>query len=210
MLSVNAPIVGNLASSMRDAQVGLHRVFAQVEKAGDSPTPNGSFDNQSYYNSQLGTSDFSRSFVNSGQVSTSQATTFSSVISVEVESKIPVQISAKYEQTGPTNFQTVGEEGSSEAVTLILVGFGTMSGMGVGTVEDARATLEAFLEEIKGIGLQIRKLGSNFSLIEQSSNFSGEKVAVGQVALSRINQDEFQKSLLEFAMQKLRGTVILL
>ena len=50
-----------------------------------------------------------------------------------------------------------------------------MSGMGVGTVEDARATLEAVLEEIKGIGLQTGKLGSNFSLIEQSSNLSGEK-----------------------------------
>ena len=145
MLSVNAPIVGNLASSMRGAQVGLHRAFARVEKA---------------------TQVFERL------------------------SKF--QKSAKYEQTGPTNFQTVGEEDSSEVVTLILVGFWTMSGMGVGSVEDAKATLEAVLEEIKGIGLQIGKLGSNFSLIEQSSNFSGEKVAVGQVAFSRINQDEFR------------------
>ena len=52
-------------------------------------TPNGRFDNESYYTSQLGTSDFSNSFVNAGQVTTAQATTDSSIISVIVEFNHP-------------------------------------------------------------------------------------------------------------------------
>ena len=36
MLSVNSPIMGNLASSSRQSQIGLHRAFARVQKAGDS------------------------------------------------------------------------------------------------------------------------------------------------------------------------------
>ena len=171
---------------------------------GNTPTPNGNFDNQSFYTSQLGTSDFSGSFTSAGQVSTSRATTESSEISVIVESTTLFQISAKYEQTGPTNFQTVGQEGSNEAVTLTPVGFGTLSGMGIGTIEDAKTTLDAVLEEIKGVGIQIGKIGSNFSLIEQSYNLSGEKVAAGQVALSRMNEGEFPQSSLEFAMQKIK------
>ena len=127
-----------------------------------------------------------------------------SSISVVVESTSLFQISAKYEQTGPTNFQTVGQEGSNEAVTLTPVGFGTLSGMGIGTIEDAKTTLDAVLEEIKGVGIQIGKIGSNFSLIEQSYNLSGEKVAAGQVALSRMNEEEFPQSSLEFAMQKIK------
>ena len=43
-----------------------------------------------------------------------------------------------------------------------------------------------------------------FSLIEQSYNLSGEKVAAGQVALSRMNEEEFPQSSLEFAMQKIK------
>ena len=63
--------------------------------------------------------------------------------------------------------------------------------MGIGTIEDAKTTLDAVLEEIKGVGIQIGKIGSNFSLIEQSYNLSGEKVAAGQVALSRMNEGNF-------------------
>lgn len=173
-------------------------------RQGHTPAPNGNFDNQSFYSTQLGTSDFSSSFINAGQVTTARATTESSEISVVVESTSLFQISAKYEQTGPTNFQTIGQEGSNEAVTLTPVGFGTMSGMGIGTIEDAKSTLDAVLEEIKGIGIQIGRLGSNFSLIQQSSELSGEKVAAGQVALARMNEDEFPQSSLEFAMQKIK------
>ena len=36
MLSVNAPIMGTLAASSRQSQIGLHRAFARVQKAGDS------------------------------------------------------------------------------------------------------------------------------------------------------------------------------
>ena len=165
---------------------------AEDTRNGSTPTPNGNFDNQSYYNSQL------------GSVTTAKANTDSSIISIVVESTSLFQISAKYEQTGPTNFQTVGQEGSNEAVTLTPVGFGTLSGMGIGTIEDAKTTLDAVLEEIKGVGIQIGKIGSNFSLIEQSYNLSGEKVAAGQVALSRMNEEEFPQSSLEFAMQKIK------
>ena len=77
---------------------------------GNTPTPNGNLDNQSYYTSQLGTSDFSGSLTSAGQVPTSQATTESSEISVVVESTTLFQISAKYERVGPTNFQTVGQK----------------------------------------------------------------------------------------------------
>jgi len=172
--------------------VPMDTAGAEDTRNGSTPTPNGNFDNQSYYNSQL------------GSVTTAQANTDSSVISVVVESTSLFQISAKYEQTGPTNFQTVGQEGSNEAVTLTPVGFGTLSGMGIGTIEDAKTTLDAVLEEIKGVGIQIGKIGSNFSLIEQSYNLSGEKVAAGQVALSRMNEGEFPQSSLEFAMQKIK------
>ena len=41
-------------------------------------------------------------------------------------------------------------------------------------------------------------------MIEQSYNLSGEKVAAGQVALSRMNEEEFPQSSLEFAMQKIK------
>ena len=54
------------------------------------------------------------------------------------------------------------------------------------------------------MGIQIGKIGANFSLIEQSYNLSGEKVAVGQVALSKMTHDEFPKSSLELAMQKIK------
>ena len=67
-------------------------------RTGSTPTPNGNLDNQSYYTSQLGTSDFSGTFTNAGQVTTAQATTDSSEISVIVESTTLFQISAKYER----------------------------------------------------------------------------------------------------------------
>ena len=53
-------------------------------------------------------------------------------------------------------------EGSNEAVTLNPVGFGTLSGMGIGTIEDAKNTLNAVLEEIKGWVYKSEKLEQIF------------------------------------------------
>lgn len=175
-------------------------------------TPNGRFDNESYYTSQLGTSDFSNSFVNAGQVTTAQATTDSSVISVVVESTTLFQIKATYEQTGPTNYQTVGEQGATDAVTLAPVGFGTLTGMGVATLADAKSTLNSVLEEMTGIGIQIGRLGSNLTLIEEAYNLAGDRVAAGQVSLLRMSEDDYTDSSMEFAMKKIQadGNIALL
>ena len=186
--------------------------FVPMDTAGNEDTrisgvtasPNGNLDNNNYYQNQLNTSDFSNSFTSSGQVTTSQADTDSSIISVVVESTSLFQITAKYEQTGPTNYQTVGQKGASEAVTLEPIGFGTLSGLGIGTLTDAQNTLRAVLEEIKGVGVQLGRIGSNFSLIDQSTALSSEKVAAGQIALSRMSEGEFPQSSLELAMQQIK------
>lgn len=139
----------------------------------------------------MGTSDFSSSFVNAGQVTTAQATTDSSVISVVLESTTLFQIQAKYEQTGPTNYQTVGQSGANEAVTLEAVGFGTMNGMGAATLEDAKTTLSSVLDEMTGIGIQLGKLGSNLTLIEEAYNLAGDRVSAGQVSLLRMSENDY-------------------
>lgn len=179
---------------------------------GHTATPNGVLDNESFYTSQLGTSDFSRSFSNSGNVTTAQASNDSSVISVVVESTTLFQISAKYEQTGPTNYQTVGEIGNSESVTLEPIGFGTLAGEGIGSVSDAKSTLASVLREIEGIGVQLGRVGSNYSLLQNASTLAGDKVLAGEIALARMNENEFPESSLEFAMQKIKkdGNVALL
>ena len=120
-----------------------------------------------------GATDYSQPFTNAGQVTTNPATTDSSIISVVVESTSLFQIKASYEQTGPTNYQTVGEAGANDAVTLEPVGFGTMTGMGVATLADAKATLTSVLEEMKGIGIQTGKLGGKSNFDRRSLQFGG-------------------------------------
>ena len=194
--------------------------FVPMDTAGSEDTsisgvtavPNGRFDNKSYYESQLGTSDFSNSFVSAGQVTTNPASNDSSIISVVVESTSLFQIKASYEQTGPTNYQTVGQSGANDAVTLEPIGFGTLTGMGVATLEDAKATLSSVLEEMTGIGLQVGKLGSNLSLIEEAYNLAGDRVAAGQVSLLRMSENDYTDSSMEVAMKKIRadGNIALL
>tara|TARA_A100001388_G_scaffold13488_1_gene9207 strand:- start:903 stop:2285 length:1383 start_codon:yes stop_codon:yes gene_type:complete len=195
--------------------------FVRMDTAGSEDTrisgvtasPNGSFDNRSYFESQLGgATDYSEPFMNAGQVTTNPATTDSSIISVVVESTSLFQIKASYEQTGPTNYQTVGELGANDAVTLEPVGFGTMTGMGVATLADAKATLTSVLEEMKGIGIQTGKLGANLTLIEEAYNLAGDRVAAGQVSLLRMSEEDFTDSSMEYAMKKIQadGNVALL
>jgi flagellin-like hook-associated protein FlgL len=159
-----------------------------------------------------GATDYSQPFTNAGQVTTNPATTDSSIISVVVESTSLFQIKASYEQTGPTNYQTVGEAGANDAVTLEPVGFGTMTGMGVATLADAKATLTSVLEEMKGIGIQTGKLGANLTLIEEAYNLAGDRVAAGQVSLLRMSEEDFTDSSMEYAMKKIQadGNVALL
>ena len=181
-------------------------------RTGSIPAPNGNFDNQSYYTSQLGTSDFSDPFTRAGQVTTNQATTDSSIISVVVESTSLFQISAKYEQTGPTNFQTVNQENAYDSVTLAPVGFGTLQGMGVATLSDAKNMLTDVLAEIENVGHQLGTIGANLTLIEETHNMAGDRVAAGQVALARQSEGEFPESSLELAMSQIKaqGNVALL
>ena len=84
--------------------------------------------------------------------------------------------------------------------------------MGVATLEDAKATLSSVLKEMTGIGIQVGKLGSNLTLIEQAYNLAGDRVAAGQVSLLRMSEKDYTDSSMEFAMKKIRadGNVALL
>ena len=97
-------------------------------------------------------------------------------------------------------------------MTLEPVGFGTMTGMGVATLADAKATLTSVLEEMKGIGIQTGKLGANLTLIEEAYNLAGDRVAAGQVSLLRMSEEDFTDSSMEYAMKKIQadGNVALL
>ena len=122
------------------------------------------------------------------------------------------KIRANYEQTGPTNYQTVNQENAYDSVTLVSVGFGTLQGMGVATLLDAKNMLTDVLAEIENVGHQLGTIGANLTLIEETHNMAGDRVAAGQVALARQSEGEFPESSLELAMSQIKaqGNVALL
>ena len=122
------------------------------------------------------------------------------------------QARAYYEQTGPTNYQTVNQENAYDSVTLAPVGFGTLQGMGVATLLDAKNMLTDVLAEIENVGHQLGTIGANLTLIEETHNMAGDRVAAGQVALARQSEGEFPESSLELAMSQIKaqGNVALL
>ncbi len=84
--------------------------------------------------------------------------------------------------------------------------------MGVATLKDAKSTLSSVLEEMTGIGIQIGRLGSNLTLIEEAFNLAGDRVAAGQVSLLRMSENDYTDSSMEVAMKKIRadGNIALL
>ena len=87
-------------------------------------------------------------------------------------------------------------------MTLEPVGFGTMTGMGVATLEDAKTTLSSVIDEMTGIGIQLGKLGSNLTLIEEAYNLAGDRVSAGQVSLLRMSENDYTDFSMEVAMKK--------
>ena len=178
----------------------------------------GTFNNQGFVNATLpgvGTENREIGAAQLSGVVLGNSDGKSSLITVKITSPSDnnlFQARAYYEQTGPTNYQTVGQEGSNDAVKLNPVGFGTLTDLGVATRSDAQKTLSSVLSEIENIGFQLGTIGSNLTLIEEAYNLAGDRVAAGQVSLLRMSENDYTDSSMEVAMKKIRadGNIALL
>lgn len=178
----------------------------------------GTFNNQGFVNATLpgvGTENREIGAAQLSGVVLGNSDGKSSLITVKITSPSDnnlFQARAYYEQTGPTNYQTVGQKGSNDAVKLNPVGFGTLTDLGVATRSDAQKTLSSVLSEIENIGFQLGTIGSNLTLIEEAYNLAGDRVAAGQVSLLRMSENDYTDSSMEVAMKKIRadGNIALL
>ena len=166
--------------------------FVPMDTAGSSSSPNSAFDNEPYYLSQLGVGStaevLGQTYVHQGNVTTNPAHSESTVISIVVESTTLFQATAKYEQTAPTNYVSVGDHSLDASAYLEPVGFGVLSGVSIDTFADASSAMDSVAEEIEGIGVQMGKLSANLAELRIATERASQHVSAGRRGLARMTE----------------------
>ena len=181
------------------------------------PVDNGIYDNETVngagdgYLKQLGVAStaalLGKKFTNQGQVTTAEAPGDSTTLKIQIYSDTLFQAEAVFEPVVVNNDQVVLTDVRGETMTIKSLGFGTMAGHSVKTMDDAQTTLEKLYGET-GDGTQEGEV--HCLLTEQQSkaaaHISRLNTAIDKLRVNQVNEERVLSTIedADFAMESTR------